>query len=1092
MAEERRLVTVVFADVVGSTSLGERLDPEDLRLLLGRFYEIARDVVADHGGVLEKFIGDAALAIFGAPRAHDDDPRRALSAALELRDRVRSDAELQGQLPIRIGINTGEVIAAAGGADPSGRDFIVTGDAVNVAARLQQAARPWAVLVGERTVAAAGTAFRYGARVSVDARGKRDPVWARPLRGATPSGATRRTPLYGRETELEQLELAARRAFGEHRPFLVTLIAPPGIGKTHLVESFVDRLPSIEPSARVGIARCLPYGQRLTYWPLRSLLADLASPEGTVPGLPAIRAWLSDLDCPEPEGTAELLAATVGSTELEASDSGAVYGAWQRALAAAASRAPLVLVFEDLHWASDSFLTLVEYVMQPHGNGRVLTIALARPELLDRRPQWGAGRLNSLNASLEPLAPPAMRRLVGALLGDPSPRLLEAVVRRAEGNPFFAEEMVRSLVERGGGAADAAGEDALLGGLPDTVQATVMSRLDLLDPADRHLLQVGAVLGREFRAAEVAALSEPMAPEAVRDSLQRSVERDLLQPVAGGALAFRHVLIRDGAYQALPRGERARIHAAAAEMLERGAEGQEEAASELIAYHYREAATAPSRMVAERARGDELRRKAVEWLTRAADQAIGVAASIEAANHLRAALELAEPEAQADLWRALGDVHLDEESAADAYTRALELAQAKGLSADRQLGLIADLLLVHARSMGGTTLSSRERIPGLVARGSELVGASGDEEVTARFEIALGFVPFSTHRGGTVPAEAAEEARTHASAGLEAAERLGDPNLLSMALDAMSAVAITQRRWDEVRDLASRRLQLADRLAPIEVVDAYATAAWAACALGSIREAETITAAGLARVRPGQAPTFVLHLLAWRIYALTLLGRWDEATDAGDRAEETWSAIGRGPSHFAGRGFLAAFDVASARRDVRRQQLLRTAVETIWADDPRTLEVMHAYLDAHGSELHAYLAGQGVEPDRAEGDPAAMAIWRPETFERVLSLCADLRQLPPVAVLEQIREACAGSRLAMTEIQARRALALASGDASELAEVLTRCEAAGAEPTIARLRCEIGQLTADEDLLARGMHQLERLGDLDQLERVRARHAEAS
>ena len=266
-------MTILFADVAGSTAMGDALDPEDVRILLRRYYDLASDTVTEYGGILEKVIGDAVVAVFGFPQTHDDDPRRALGAALNLRDRVRGDPALGEKLPIRLGINTGEVVAARESATG---DFPLSGDAVNVAARLQTAAEPWGILCGERTAASARAGFEFGVPVDVEARGKSQPIRALPLLGRAASGrVASRTALIGRDADLEQLELVARRALQEKRPFLVSIIAPAGVGKTRLLEEFLDRLPSIESQATVAIAQCLPYGQRLTYWPLRAVLYRL-------------------------------------------------------------------------------------------------------------------------------------------------------------------------------------------------------------------------------------------------------------------------------------------------------------------------------------------------------------------------------------------------------------------------------------------------------------------------------------------------------------------------------------------------------------------------------------------------------------------------------------------------------------------------------------------------------------------------------------------------------------------------------------------------------------------------------------------------
>ncbi|TMD47416.1 MAG: hypothetical protein E6I86_09230 [Chloroflexi bacterium] len=578
MAEERRVVTILFADVAGSTAMGDALDPEDVRALLRRYYDVARETVTEHGGILEKFIGDAVVAVFGFPHTHEDDPQRALAAALTLRDRVRADPALGDRLPIRLGINTGEVVAARESATG---DFPLSGDAVNVAARLQQGAESWAILCGERTVASVRAGFAFGPVIAVDARGKSRPLRAVSLLGrAAPLPVARRTPLIGRDADLQQLELVAGRALHEQRPFLVSIIAPAGVGKSRLLEEFLERLPAIEPRATVAIAQCLPYGQRLTYWPLRGVLYRLIGvPEDarshTVRS--AIRAWLEGSGLEALDREVELLAATVGAGETEVSDRSALLAAWRTFFEIAARRAPLVLVFEDLHWSSDSLLDLFEFVMQPRGDLPLLMIALTRPELLDRRPTWGGGRRNYLSISLEPLSDRDTAQLVEQLLEGCTPELVDRIVRRAEGNPFFAGELIRSVAER-------AGSDQL----PDTVQATVLARIDLLTAEERRIIQLGSVFGRAFRAPGLLALEPTLM--GVDGVIEQLVDKDLLRATGADIFGFRHILIREVAYQTLTRAERGRLHAAAAQWLEGIAGEREDSLAELIAYHYREAA----------------------------------------------------------------------------------------------------------------------------------------------------------------------------------------------------------------------------------------------------------------------------------------------------------------------------------------------------------------------------------------------------------------------------------------------------------------------------------------------------------------------
>src|SRR6202022_4184760 len=429
-----------------------------------------------------------------------------------------------------------------------------SGDAVNVAARLQQATEPWGILCGERTVANVRAGFAFGPVITVDIRGKSQPIRALSLlgRAAAPPMA-KRTPLIGRDADLQQLELVARRALQEQRPFLVSIIAPAGVGKTRLLEEFLERLPAIESRTTVAIAQCLPSGQRLTYWPLRGVLYRLIGvPDDAKPQTvrQAIRDWLdgSGLEALDREG--ELLAATVGAGETEVSDRSALLAAWRTFFEIAARRAPLVLVFEDLHWSSDSLLDLFEFVMQPRGDLPLLMIALTRPELLDRRPGWGGGRRNYVSISLEPLSDRGTPQLIDQLLEGCSPELVVRIVRRAEGNPFFAGELIRSVVEQ-------AGADQL----PDTVQATVVARLDLLASEERRIVQLGSVFGRAFRPPGLLALEPTL--QRVDEVIDRLVDKDLLRPTGTDIFAFRHILIREVAYQTLTRAERGRLHAAA-------------------------------------------------------------------------------------------------------------------------------------------------------------------------------------------------------------------------------------------------------------------------------------------------------------------------------------------------------------------------------------------------------------------------------------------------------------------------------------------------------------------------------------------------
>ncbi len=1073
MAEERRLVTVLFADVVGSTALGEALDPEDVRALLVRFYAIAREIINQYGGTLEKFIGDSVMAVFGLPQAHGDDPQRALTAAVALRDRVRDDVKLGTNLPVRIGVNTGEVVASR---DPSATDFLVTGDAVNVAARLQQAAEPWAIFCGERTAHAA-LGFDFGAPRRIDAKGKATSISALPLMSAKTIPVMRRVPLVGRDADIEQLELVARRVVQERRPFLISLIAPAGIGKTRLVEEFLDRLPAIVPHATVAIAQCLPYGQRLTYWPLRGALFRLIGiAEDSHPAVirEAVRSWVRDAGLEEAERVANLLSATVGVGEVEGVDRDSLFGAWRAMIEAAAKRGPLVLIFEDLHWSSDSLLDLFEFVMQPRGESSVLMIALARPELLDRRPSWGGGRRNYVALALEPLTDDAGATLVGYLLPQSSASIVSKVVTRAEGNPFYAGEIVRSIVERGPSLDDEAAVADALARLPDTIQATVLARLDLLEPAARRVLQLGAVFGRTFRTPGISALAPDLASE-LPQLLDRLLNKDLIRTTEADRFTFRHILIRDVAYRTLPRADRMHLHARAGRWLEARAAGREESLAELIAYHYREAASlAPAVDISEVDRVD-LKRKAVEWLTRAADMAAAGAASMEAVRHLNAAIELASQDKLPELYEALGDVYPSGDPAVAAYGKALALCREYTRPADQELRVLAGLLTVYTRWQ--STVSQRpnhDELLKLRRDGRSLVARVHDQRAIAKFLVANSF--YSYWLAPEAKVADVSESEADGKQGLVLAERLDDPLLMSAALDGLASIAQQRGSWVEAREIAQARLRFQDRLDLMERLDAHSMVAWASALLGDLVEADRVTALAMELVLPGQTPVFALHPTSWRTYTLVLLGKWDEALVAAERCWKQWIEAGRGPAGPALLCFLAALDVARAREDTELIARYTEVADVI----SRTHDLASPF-----ARLRPYVVPD-VQQLEAQVVRAFAEVPRAFSFliERALAVCVDHGYLSDPGISRALAEHAALLQMRIIEAQARRALGLGKSDPAELTRALKLFQQAEAAPYVARVLCERGILTGHNADLTAGVRMLEALGDLGHLARL--------
>ena len=542
--EQRKVVTVLFCDVTGSTALGESVDAEALRALLARYFERMKAIVERHGGVVEKFIGDAVMAVFGLPAVHEDDAVRALRAAEQMQVAL-AELGIQG----RIGICSGEVVTGT-------EERLATGDAVNVAARLQQAAEPGQILLGATTMRLAGGAIEVEALEPLSAKGKAQPVPAWRLLSVSTAATERRfdSPLVGREQELGALAEAWERVRTAPACELVTVVGAAGVGKSRLVAEFLDTL-----EATVVRARCLSYGEGITYWPVVEVLKQLEP-----------RRLQVELDPLAGEAIDALLGQGTASTDE-------IAWAFRKLLEAVAVEAPLVVVFDDIQWGEDVFLDLLEHVGFLSTGAPILLLCMARPELLDRRSGWGGV------VRLQPLARDEAEALMESRLGDGeiAADVRERILRAAGGNPLFVEEMAAMVQVAGDGDLE----------VPPTLQALLTARLDQLDAPERSVLERGSVEGEVFHQGAVQALT-PEKPR-LTPQLTALVRKELIRPdralfAGDDAFRFRHLLMRDAAYEALPKAERAVLHEQFADWLaQHGADLVE--LDELLGYHLEQA-----------------------------------------------------------------------------------------------------------------------------------------------------------------------------------------------------------------------------------------------------------------------------------------------------------------------------------------------------------------------------------------------------------------------------------------------------------------------------------------------------------------------
>jgi class 3 adenylate cyclase len=867
---ERKLATVLFADLVDSTAAAGGQDPERTRARLERFYDAMSAEIAAAGGTVEKFAGDAVMAAFGAPEALEDHAERALHTALAMQRRL--EAEFGGDLALRIGVNTGEVVA---GGPRAGSSF-VSGDAVNVAARLEQASEPGEVLAGERTVAAVRGAFEFDEPRTVEAKGKPEGLRCRRLVRALSLMRTRGVgglarAFVGRDEELDRLWTAFGRTVDEDQPVLVTVLGEAGVGKTRLMRELWERLADVEPEPLRRTGRCLPYGEGITFWPLAE----------------ALKEHLGILESDSPEevrrrlGGREILGLTLGLDvagelhPLAARDR--LHTAWVEFLEEQVALRPVVLLIEDVHWAEPQLLDLIERIARDV-RGPLLILVTARPDVTRA---WDA-RIGAETIWLDPLPHDVASTLVEELLESDLPdRVGELIVERAEGNPFFVEEVLGSLIDAGvlqrenGGwrATDLpAGFD-----IPDSVQAVLAARIDLLDGANKAALQAAAVIGRTFWTGPVYELVDGLEPD-----LRLLESRDLIRQRSGSSLegevefVFKHALTREVAYGGLTKARRARLHARFADWIYRLGDGRDEHVP-LLAHHYAEAVRpedADLVWAEEAAELERLRRQALEWLERAGDLAIGRYEIDDGLALLSRALELEPDEIrESQIWRKIGlanALKFDGEAFWTAMQRSLAVCHDRTTCANSY----ADLAMQTAiRSGMWQRRPERDLVDGWIEEALTLAPPEGPARAKALIARC-----FWSRRAEGGPADEATEL----------AERLGDVELRSYAFGAQSATAFGRGDFAGSLTWAERRLDLIAEISdPDHIADVYEMTIPSFSILGRFADSRR-----LASLHDEVVQTLSAH---HRLHGVAVLLEVEEVCGGWDRilglAERTTSAV---------------------------------------------------------------------------------------------------------------------------------------------------------------------------------------------------------
>jgi predicted ATPase/class 3 adenylate cyclase len=1098
---ERRLVSVLFADLVGFTSLSEARDSEEVRELLSRYFDTCSRLIGLYGGTVEKFIGDAVMAVWGAPVATEDDAERAVRAALELVAVVQAlGEELEAaELRARAAVLTGEA-AVTLGAQGEG---MVAGDLVNTASRVQGLAPPGGVLVGEGTRRATEQAIVYESAGSHELKGKSGlvPVW-RALRVVSGARGTLKSegleaPFVGRDRELRLLKELFHASAEERKAHLVSVTGIGGIGKSRLAWEFFKYIDGLPQTTLWHRGRCLAYGEGVTYWALADMVrmrCRIAEEEEPASALEKLRATLTEyvLDDEERRFVEPRLAHLLGLEEREASAKEELFGAWRLFFERLGDAAPVALVFEDMQWADASLLDFIEYLLEWSRDHPLYVITLARPELLEKRPTWGAGKRMFTALYLEPLSERAMHELLAGLVPGLPGELRDRILARAEGIPLYAVETVRMLLDRGalvqeGSVYRPVGQIETLE-VPETLQALIAARLDGLASEERRLLQDAAVLGKTFTLQALAGLSEVPEDEltALLGGLVRkevlSIQADPRSP-EHGQYGFLQDLVRRVAYETLSKRERKARHLAAAAQLEQALVSESEVV-EVLASHYLAAyETAPDEPDAE-----AVRRRAADLLARAGERAASLAASEEAEHYFAQAASLAEEDRErARLLERSGQMALRAgrtELAQERFEGALALLEDAG-DGHQAARVAARLGEVEWRR--GHLDEALERMERAFA---ELEGEEPDADV-----VVLAAQIGRLH----LFADDLERASALLETALELAESLWLPEVLAEAMNSSGVILIYRSRVEQAYALIKRALEVAlEYELPAAALRAYNNLGDALHRRDRCGEAIVVLEQGIAYARRVGDRPFEQTLMAELSWSLALTGRWQEAFELFDQVPE--ERLVETASTFAfslAEPIVAEGRIEDARRllslygrhetsaDWQERLGYRSAEAVILLAEGKAREALDAAGEALGELIELRPADQIVKVAFSPAVEAALALGDRERAEELLRR---VESLPPgrLAPSLQAHTARFRGRIAASDGDERRAAAGYTAAEATFREFGLPFWLAITQTEHGEWLTAVGKADEAEPLLAEAHATFERLETRPWLERVAA------